>query len=81
MRTIGQKKSFYNNYYKILNLLQMGGSNMKKKSLAILLSVVMIVAAFPASIFASSEFSDMPTNWSTAALQKAVSNGLLKGSN
>ncbi len=54
---------------------------MNKKILAVLLSAALIITAFPASIFASIEFSDMPTNWSTAALQKAVSNGLLNGAN
>ncbi len=54
---------------------------MRKNSFAILVSIAIIIAVFPASVFGLSEFTDMPNNWSTAALKNAVSNGLLKGSN
>ena len=57
---------------------------MKKKTLAILLSIAMVLSLFPTSAFASgitSGFSDMPNNWSTKALENAVKNGLLKGDN
>jgi len=56
----------------------------KKKTLAILLSLAMVLSLFPVSAFASdttSGFSDMPSNWSTKALENAVSNGLLSGDN
>jgi protein tyrosine/serine phosphatase len=56
----------------------------KKKALAILLSLAMVFSLFPVSAFASgttSDFSDMPSNWSTKALENAVSNGLLSGYN
>ena len=53
---------------------------MNKRGLALLLSLAMIISMMPASVFAS-EFSDMPNNWSTEALEKAASNGLLNGSN
>src|SRR5665647_755332 len=56
----------------------------KKKALAILLSLAMVLSLFPVSAFASgttSDFSDMPSNWSTEALENAVSNSLLSGYN
>lgn len=58
---------------------------MKKKILSILLSVLMIVSFFPVNSLAEGKqgqltsFSDMPDNWSTTALQNAISNGLLAG--
>ena len=57
---------------------------MKKKTLVILLSLAMVLSLFPVSAFASdttSDFSDMPSNWSTKALENAVNNGLLVGDN
>src|SRR5665647_1966229 len=57
---------------------------MKKKTLAILLSLAMVLSLFPVSAFASdttSGFSDMPSNWSTKALENAVNNGLFVGDN
>ena len=37
----------------------------------------MIISMFPLTAFGS-EFSDMPDNWATEALENAVANGLLK---
>jgi hypothetical protein len=51
---------------------------MKKRKLALLLTVAMIISMFPFNAFAT-EFSDMPDDWSTKALENAVVNGLLKG--
>lgn len=48
-----------------------------KKLLCTLLSAAMITTSSVA-VFAS-DFKDMPNNWSTAALEKAVDNGLLSG--
>lgn len=53
---------------------------MVKRVVALLLSIIMIISVFPGRVFAA-EFSDMPNNWSTAALENAVSNGLLNGYN
>lgn len=53
---------------------------MVKRGIALLLSIVMIISVFPATVFAT-EFSDMPNNWSTVALENAITNGLLKGNN
>ena len=61
-----------------------------KKRLALLLVAVMITTLMPTIGFAENMaasdssktapvFTDMPNNWSTAALQNAVDNGLLKG--
>lgn len=47
---------------------------MVKRGGALLLSIVMIISVFPATVFAT-EFSDMPNNWSTLALKNAVANG------
>lgn len=63
---------------------------MSKKLLPIFMSVVMLFGSFgmafatdlvttSAATSAASDFSDMPDNWSTAALNKAVDNGLLSG--
>ena len=63
-----------------------------KKRLALLLVAVMITTLMPTIGFAEDMaasdssnaapvFTDMPNNWSTAALQNAVDNGLLKGDN
>ncbi len=53
---------------------------MKKKGLAFLLTIAMLIVLLPRPVPAS-EFSDMPDNWSTAALKNAVTNGLLIGDN
>ena len=53
---------------------------MTKKTLALLLTLVMTFALLPVHVLAT-EFSDMPDNWSTTALEHAVSNGLLNGEN
>ncbi|MDD4754842.1 MAG: S-layer homology domain-containing protein, partial [Prolixibacteraceae bacterium] len=53
---------------------------MKKRVLALVLTLTMIISMFPLTAFGS-EFSDMPDNWATEALENAVANGLLKGDN
>jgi hypothetical protein len=53
---------------------------MRKRRLALLLTLAMILSMFPINAFAT-EFSDMPDNWSTKAIESAVANGLLKGDN
>jgi hypothetical protein len=53
---------------------------MGKRRLALLLTLAMIISMFPINAFAT-EFSDMPNDWSTRALENAVANGLLKGDN
>jgi hypothetical protein len=55
-----------------------------RKIIAALLSVLMLFAMSPISAAAAtgeqaSRFADMPDNWSSKALNKAVDNGLLKG--
>lgn len=52
----------------------------KKRTLAMLLAGAMLL---PANAFAASpeDFTDFPTDWSTAGLRSAVQNGLLNGSN
>ncbi|MDW5299353.1 MAG: S-layer homology domain-containing protein [Sedimentibacter sp.] len=55
---------------------------MRQKVLSIFLSLLMVFNMFPVTVLADSQgydFIDMPNNWSTAALKKAVDNGLLKG--
>lgn len=49
-----------------------------KKILCGILSAAMICSAGATATFAS-DFKDMPDNWSTQALEKAVDNGLLSG--
>ncbi len=51
---------------------------MKKKAFAILVSFAMIISMLPTVAF-SLEFTDMPDDWSTTALENAVNNGLLIG--
>lgn len=51
---------------------------MKKKALALLMTSTITLSAAAMPIFAS-DFSDMPNNWSTEALENAVANGLLQG--
>lgn len=55
-----------------------------RKKLATLLSVLMLFTMSPISATAAtgeqtSRFADMPNNWSSTAVNKAVDNGLLKG--
>lgn len=57
---------------------------MKKKVFVWLLTFLMVLGMIPATAFAGEsrqayDFADMPNNWSTTALIKAVDNGLLKG--
>src|SRR6056297_2415337 len=76
----------FSKYYKYKILAR--GIKMFKKLLSILLSLLMILGLIPIS--AAGEvggettkmapvFSDMPDDWSTQALENAVSNGLLNG--
>lgn len=51
---------------------------MKRRGLVFFLSLVMVIAMLPTVAFAA-EFSDMPKDWSTEALESAVANGLLTG--
>ena len=53
---------------------------MYKKKLTLLLSLTMIISMIPVNVFATI-FSDMPNNWSTVVLEKAVANGLISGDN
>lgn len=55
---------------------------MRQKVLSILLALLMVFNMFPVTALANSQgydYVDMPNNWSTEALTKAVENGLLKG--
>ena len=55
---------------------------MLKKLMVIALSLVMVLSMMPLGAYAeTTTFSDMPDDWSTAALQSAVDNGLLNGAN
>ena len=54
--------------------------------MATLVVLCMLLMMLPVSVFAdtaafASEFSDMPNDWSTTALENAVNNGLLNGYN
>ncbi len=60
----------------------------RKRLFPVLLAMVMVFSMMPATVFGTdgdtgtssvSQFSDMPENWSTKALQSAVANGLLSG--
>lgn len=53
---------------------------MRKKGIAFILSFAMILSIVPSNSFGG-DFTDMPSDWSTKALEKAVKNGLLKGNN
>ncbi len=53
---------------------------MAKKIIAVLLTLMMTFALLPVHVLAT-EFSDMPDNWSTTALEHAISNGLLNDEN
>ena len=51
---------------------------MIRRSIAIVLTLIMVLSLTP--MYGHAEgFSDMPENWSTDALEKAVENGLLQG--
>ena len=52
---------------------------MKKRLLSLAVVLCMLVSLMPMTVFAASAFSDMPNDYSTAALENAVANGLLKG--
>lgn len=55
---------------------------MKKQVLSLALSATMLASMLPKPAFAAdntSTFPDMPSDWSTQALQNAVNNGLLNG--
>ncbi|MDW7670023.1 MAG: S-layer homology domain-containing protein [Bacillota bacterium] len=53
---------------------------MFKKFIAIALSFIMFLTFMPLDAFAqTTNFSDMPEDWSTQALENAVKNGLLNG--
>jgi len=52
---------------------------MKKRLLSLAVVLCMLVSLMPMTAFAASAFSDMPNDYSTAALENAVANGLLKG--
>lgn len=57
---------------------------MRQKVLSILLALLMVFNMFPITALANSQgndYVDMPNNWSTEALTKAVENGLLSGYN
>lgn len=49
-----------------------------KRSLSAFLSLILMLSIISAFTFAA-EFTDMPDDWSTSALQSAVSNGLIVG--
>ncbi|MDX9918287.1 MAG: S-layer homology domain-containing protein, partial [Gudongella sp.] len=56
----------------------------KRRILAIVMTAVMVLGIIPTAGFAVTdepvmEFADMPDNWSTSALERAVQNGLLNG--
>lgn len=51
---------------------------MKRKVLATVLTLLMVISMFPVTALAA-EFSDMPNDWSRPALENAVANGLLAG--
>ncbi|NCB43341.1 MAG: S-layer homology domain-containing protein [Clostridia bacterium] len=56
------------------------------KIISFILCLIMLIGLFPTGsiAFGASEppvFSDMPTDWSTQALENAITNGILNGSN
>ncbi len=53
---------------------------MRRRIVPVLLTLLMVIAMFSTTVLAA-EFSDMPNDWSTAALEKAVENGLIVGDN
>ena len=50
-----------------------------QKTLAIILTAALLLYCLPGA-FAAEGFADMPDDWSTRALERAVENGLLRGS-
>lgn len=52
----------------------------KKRILALIIALTMIISSWTMGYSVSHVFSDMPEDWSTKALQNAVDNGLLNGS-
>lgn len=53
---------------------------MSKRFLKAMLALVLVVGLLPATgAVAEPQFSDMPDNWATEALESAVGNGLLIG--
>jgi hypothetical protein len=66
----------------------MKSKKVRSRLLPVLLAIVLVLGMTPTAAFgaegdtanvSTAQFSDMPDNWSTQALQKAVSNGLLSG--
>jgi len=61
--------------------------NRKKRLLSLCMTIALIITMLPVTAFsavgasttASSQFTDMPDNWATEALEHAVDNGLLTG--
>ena len=49
-----------------------------KKWIACLTAACMLLGLLPFAVFAQ-EFSDMPDNWATTALERAVKDGLING--
>jgi hypothetical protein len=60
-----------------------GGSIMSKRLISVLVALIMVIGLMPAvgatGADISSQFSDMPNNWATEALEFAVANHLLQG--
>jgi uncharacterized protein YjdB len=55
---------------------------MSRRIMALALVLAMVFSLLPTGAFAeTSQFTDMPSNWSTEALQEAVNSGLLTGFN
>jgi len=54
---------------------------MKKRILSMLLAICFVVMLLPGFASAAATFTDMPNDYSTKALEAAVANGLLNGSN
>ena len=53
---------------------------MRKKLLSAIMTFAMVLSLMPVGVFAAeTSFTDMPSDYSTTALQAAVTNGLLKG--
>ncbi len=53
--------------------------NKGRKIIASVLAASMVMTSVPAWAVAATDFPDMPQNWSTAALNRAVEDGLLAG--
>lgn len=60
----------------------------RKKTIAVIMALMLLISLSPVNPYAADEkienlalvFTDMPDNWSTAALENAIANGLLTGS-